>query len=104
MRKTMIRTAAALSLLALPMGGIALAQSAAPATTPATAPAGAPTGPAMGMSQIVDHLSAQGYKDIREVERKSDKLFEVKATNPQGQRQELVLDARTGEILKAERD
>jgi hypothetical protein len=92
----------ATGLVALPLGGFALAQSAAPAT-PAITPA-APQGQPMGMTQVIDHLSAKGYTEIREVERKSDKLFEVKARDSQGVRRELLVDARSGEILKDERD
>lgn len=99
MRTMMIRSTVALSLLALPMAGVALAQPAAPAATPATS-----TAAPMSMTQVIDHLSGQGYKDIRDVERKGDKLYEIKATSPDGQRQELLIDARSGEILKAERD
>lgn len=99
MRKMMIRSTVALSLLALPMAGMALAQSSAPAATPATG-----TATPMSMTQVIDHLSGQGYKDIRDVERKGDKLYEIKATTADGQRQELLIDARSGEILKAERD
>lgn len=56
------------------------------------------------MPALLDKLSAQGYRDARSVERKSDKLVEVKAIGPDGHRQELYVDARTGEILKVERD
>ncbi|SNS37716.1 MULTISPECIES: PepSY domain-containing protein [unclassified Azospirillum] len=92
----------ATGLIALPLGGFALAQNATPAT-PAATPA-LPQGQPMGMTQVIDHLSAKGYTEIREVERKSDKLFEVKARDSQGIRRELLVDARSGEILKDERD
>jgi hypothetical protein len=88
----------ATGLVALPLGGFALAQSA-----PAAAPVAAQAQP-MNMTQVIDQLSAKGYTEIREVERKSEKLFEVKARDSQGVRRELLVDARSGEILKDERD
>jgi len=57
---------------------------------------------AMNFQQIVDRVVAQGYNDVREVERKSDKLYEIKARNGQGRWVELYLDARSGEILREE--
>ncbi|OYQ37413.1 hypothetical protein CHU95_01605 [Niveispirillum lacus] len=71
---------------------------------------GAPTvGPAtasdtLSLPALLDKLSAQGYRDAHAVERKSDKLVEVKAIGPDGRRQELYVDARTGDVLKVEHD
>jgi hypothetical protein len=100
--KTRNLTIAALTiatgLIALPLGGFALAQNAAPAVPVAT------QAQPMNMTQVIDQISAKGYTEIREVERKSDKLFEVKARDSQGVRRELLVDARSGEILKDERD
>lgn len=67
---------------------------AAVAQTPAAAPA------AMNFQQIVESVVAQGYSDVREVERKSDKLYEIKARNSQSRWVELYVDARSGEILR----
>lgn len=60
------------------------------------------TPPALGFQQVVDRVVALGYKDVREVERKGDKLYEVKARDGQGRRAELMVDARSGEILSQE--
>jgi hypothetical protein len=81
--------------LAAPIS-LAFAQSTpAPAVVPAAAPGAS-------IQRVVDQISAQGYRDIREVERKSDKLYEVKARDESGQWVELYVDARSGEILKRE--
>lgn len=87
--------------LAAALATAALAAAAQPASTPAQAPAPAAATPATAMSfqQVIDRLAAQGYRDIREIERKSDKLYEVEAHNDKGQRVELDVDARSGEIL-----
>ncbi|MBP7339055.1 PepSY domain-containing protein [Niveispirillum sp.] len=86
----------------LATGAYAFAQGAGTA-----APAAAPQAAAadlLSMPALLDRLAAQGYRDARSIERKSDKLVEVKATGPDGRRQELYVDARSGEILKVERD
>lgn len=76
----------------------AFAQGAGTGTVPTIAADG------LSMPALLDRLAAQGYRDARSIERKSDKLVEVKAIGPDGHRQELYVDARTGEILKVERD
>lgn len=58
--------------------------------------------PAMGFQQLIDHLTGQGYREVREVERKSDKLYEVSARDASGAWVELLVDARSGEVLKYE--
>ncbi len=70
----------------------AMAAGAQTATSAASAP--------MNLQQLVDRVVAQGFQDVREVERDSDKLYEVKARNSKGQRVELYVDARSGEILR----
>lgn len=82
-----LATFAAAALLA---AGAANAQSAASAV-----PA-----PGLNFQQVVDRVVAQGYSDIREVEREGDKLYEIKARDGQGRRVELKVDARSGEILR----
>lgn len=82
----------------------AFAQNAAPAATPATATA--PAAPAaqsnwMSLKDVQTKLEAAGYTDFREIEREKNK-YEVKATDPQGQRVELDVDPVTGDILKTE--
>lgn len=86
----------------LAAGAYAYAQGAG--TGAAAMPGSSMAADTLSMPALLDKLSAQGYRDARSVERKSDKLVEVKATGPDGQRQELYVDARTGEILKVERD
>ena len=79
----------------------AFAQNAA---TPATATA--PAAPAaqsnwMSLKDVQTKLEAAGYTDFREIEREKNK-YEVKATDPQGQRVELDVDPVTGDVLKTE--
>ncbi len=76
-----------------------IAANAQTAASAATAPAA--TAATMNFQQIVDRVVAQGYSDVREVEREGDKLYEVKARDGQGRRVELYVDARSGEILRA---
>lgn len=87
-------------------GAAALALAAALATSPliASAQVAAPADAAVAMSfqQVVERVVAKGYNDVREVERKGDKLYEVKARDAQGRRAELLVDARSGEILREE--
>lgn len=86
----------------LAAGAYAFAQGAGTGAAPLATPAS--TAESLSMPALLDRLAAQGYHDARSIERKSDKLVEVKATGPDGRRQELYVDARTGEILKVERD
>ncbi len=82
------RTVLAAVIAAASLG--AVAQSAAPAA--ATAP--------MSMMQVLERVTAQGYRDVREIELKSERLYEVEATNDKGQRVEMIIDAHSGEVLK----
>ncbi|GAP33904.1 PepSY domain-containing protein [Piscinibacter sakaiensis] len=86
---------------AVALAGPSAAQAPVPA--PATAPAAAPS-PAAGMdfAQLLQRLSAQGYHDVTEIERKGDKLVEVTLRERDGTRVELLLDARSGEVLRRE--
>jgi hypothetical protein len=65
---------------------------------PAAAGSSAPT---LGMEQILDKLAAQGYTDIREIEREHE-VYEVKARGPDGRMVELYLSPTTGDILRSE--
>lgn len=87
-----LRRATLATLIAAASLGAA-AQDAAPA---AAAPA------PMSMMQVLERVTAQGYRDVREIELKSDRLYEIKATNDKGQRVEMLIDARSGEVLKQE--
>lgn len=89
---------AALSALLIVAGPPAAAQA------PAAPAASAAARVAMDLRQIVEHVVSLGYRDVKEVERKSDKLFEVKTRDPQGAWVELHIDSRSGEILRRERD
>lgn len=86
---------------ALATGGASAFAQAAPAPTP---PAATTAGAGMDIPRITEHVSGLGYTDIREVERKSDKLYEIKARDRSGQRVEILVDSRSGEVLRSERD
>ena len=88
---TLRRTALAALIAAASLG--AVAQNAAPA---------AATAAPMSMMQVLERVTAQGYRDVREIEMKSERLYEVKATDDKGQRVEMLIDARSGEVLKQE--
>jgi Peptidase propeptide and YPEB domain len=68
---------------------------------PAVAQVASPlaSSPGMNLTQMIEHVAGLGYRDIKEVEKKSDKLFEVKARDPNGNWVELYIDSRSGEIL-----
>ncbi|TNF58195.1 MAG: PepSY domain-containing protein [Burkholderiales bacterium] len=85
-----------------PLSAAVLAGLIAIGSGTALAQATPPAGPVMGFGQISDAVTQQGYTEIREIERKSDKLYEVDARDSSGLRAELYVDARTGEILKVE--
>ena len=79
----------------------AFAQTTAPAATPATATAPVAQSNWMSLKDVQTKLEAAGYTDFREIEREKNK-YEVKATDPQGQRVELDVDPVTGDVLKTE--
>lgn len=58
----------------------------------------------MSIAQIVEQAATLGYRDVREVERKGDKLYEVKARDAQDRWVELTIDARSGELLRSKLD
>lgn len=97
------RVAPVLAALLLGTAGLAAIAQAPSAPQAPQAPQ-APAAPAATLSfqQVIDRVVAQGYSDVREVERKSDKLYEVKARDGQGRRVELYVDARSGEVLREE--
>jgi uncharacterized membrane protein YkoI len=80
------------------LAALTLATAAASAASQTTAT------PSSGLNfqQVVERVVAQGYNDVREIERKGDKLYEIKARNGQGRRVELYVDARSGEVLREE--
>lgn len=101
-----MQTSASLALAAAALTALLACSppAAAQAVAPASAPAGNGARSPMSLRQMVEHVVTLGYHDVKEVERKSDKLFEVKARDRQGVWVELYVDARSGEILKSERD
>lgn len=73
------------------------AQAQAPAASQAPAAVSAPAAPQLTVRDIYDRVAAAGYRDIREVEW-DDGRYEVKASNAQGQRVKLYVNAATGAI------
>ncbi len=91
----LVAAAALAAALAAPL---AFAQATPPQAPPAA------TAASMDIPRVIEHVTSLGYRDVEEVERKGDKLYEIKARNPQGERVEITVDARSGEILRSERD
>lgn len=97
--KSFVTAFAMTALLAL--GGFATAQGT---DTGAAPQAGTVAPETMSIAQIIEHLASLGYRDVKEVERKSDKLYEIEARDPKGAWVELAVDARSGEILRTKLD
>ncbi|MES1926265.1 PepSY domain-containing protein [Salinisphaera sp. T31B1] len=57
----------------------------------------------MSIGEIASALEDKGYTRIDSIDREMDR-YEVDATDPNGQRVELTVDARSGEVLRSERD
>ena len=103
-----MRATTLIATLALTGGLIGAGATIAPAFAQNTVPAASATAVApaaqsswMSIKDVLDKLEAAGYRDFREVER-DDNRYEVKATDPQGQRVELDVDPVTGDVLKTE--
>ena len=75
---------------------VAQAQAPAPAAPQAPAAATAPA-PQLTIRDIYDRVEAAGYRDIREIEWDHGR-YEVKASNAQGQRVKLYVNAGTGAV------
>lgn len=75
-----------------------------PAGKPPVAATAAASSATLSMAQVIDHLGKQGFSDFREIERKGTTHFEVKARDAQRARVELLVDARSGEIVKSKPD
>ncbi|MBS61936.1 PepSY domain-containing protein [Salinisphaera sp.] len=83
---------------------LAAALTAGPAVALAQNEAGANANAnTKSLVDVVQMLESQDYTQIDEVDRDMDR-YDVEATDPAGQRVELTIDARTGEILRSERD
>lgn len=80
------------------------ASTPAPAQT--TAPPGTPprVGVTLAIPDLLERLSREGYGEVREVERKSEKLYKVGARNAQGRNVEIYVDARSAEVLASKDD
>jgi len=69
----------------------------------ATAAAARTSSPHLALDEVLARLRSAGYSDFREIERENGR-YEVKGRNAEGDRVELYVDARSGEIVKEERD
>ena len=97
-----MRATTVVATLAL-TGGLFAAGAALVPAFAQSAPAAAASQPAgMSLQALQTRLTAAGHRDFEEIERKRGR-YEVKATNPKGQRVELYVDALTGDIVKSER-
>lgn len=98
------RCAGPAAVLALLLAGAmppALAQTPAPTQMPtAAAPANPAAGALLDIRQVYDRVAAAGYRDIREIEL-SHGRYEVKASNAQGERVKLDVNARTGAVERS---
>lgn len=54
------------------------------------------------LPRLIEKLEAAGYRNIEKIERERGR-YEVRATNHQGERSKLRLDARTGERVGPQR-
>lgn len=100
--KTFTRVATPLALV-LAIGGGASLAVAQGNTAPTAAPVAAAVttaAPALNLRQIYDRIEAAGYRDIREIEW-DDGRYEAKASNAQGQRMKLYVNATSGTIEHA---
>ncbi len=59
--------------------------------------------PPLTLDEVLARLRTAGYSDFRELERENGR-YEVKGSDAEGRRVELYVDARTGEVVKEERD
>jgi len=80
---------------------LGLASCAAQAQNTPSGPsaAGSEAAPASLRLRVYDRLEAAGYRDMREIEW-DDGRYEVKASNAQGQRVKLYVNASTGAVEK----
>ncbi|HUF56663.1 MAG TPA: PepSY domain-containing protein [Thermohalobaculum sp.] len=57
----------------------------------------------MSVTAVVAHLEELGYTEIEEF-RVEDGVYEIEATDPEGEEVEIDLDPVTGEIMESEED
>jgi negative regulator of sigma E activity len=91
--------AVAVVTAALSVGSQTLAQ---PTTAPITA--ARPAGATLAIPELIERLSRDGYRDVREIKLKGEKLYKVTARDAQGRIREMEVDARTAEVLASEDD
>jgi hypothetical protein len=91
-------TSAILMAVTIGAGTPAAAQttSAPPGTPPR---AGVAAGLTLAIPDLLERLSREGYSEVSEVKRKSEKLYKVGARNAQGRNVEIYVDARSAEVL-----
>jgi len=87
-------------------------QSPAPANAAALVMAQADQTPATGaaaqetelsMEEVIAKVKEQGYSDISEIEREEDGRFCVDARDAEGNKVEIYVDAKTGEIVEKDK-
>ncbi|WP_313300072.1 PepSY domain-containing protein [Diaphorobacter sp.] len=90
------RVAASLALAAAlaGIGGIASAQMVPQPVAPSAVPQ---VTPVLDIGQIFNKVQAAGYRDVREIEW-DDGRYEVKASDAQGKRLKLYVNASTGAV------
>jgi hypothetical protein len=96
-----MRKSSVLATLALAAGIAGTTAIVAPVLAQSAAPAAPAARAALGIPEVHQRLTAAGYTDIDEIERERDR-YEVKATDREGRRVELDVDAATAEILRTE--
>ncbi len=96
-----MRKSSILATLALAAGIAGTTVLVAPVLAQGAAPAAPAARAALGIPEIHQRLTAAGYTDIDEIDRERDR-YEVKATDREGRRVELDVDAATAEVLRTE--
>lgn len=96
-----MRKSSVLATLALAAGIAGTTVLAAPVLAQGAAPAAPAARAVLGIPEIHQRLTAAGYTDIDEIDRERDR-YEVKATDREGRRVELDVDAATAEVLRTE--
>ena len=95
MPSTLSRLLVALTAASAITWGIAQAQAPTPAPAPTASPTAA--GTPLTVRDVYDCLEAAGYRQILEIEW-DDGRYEAKATNAQGERVKLKVNASTGAV------
>lgn len=110
----MTKTRRKLAAIAATVAGLAVAGAFAGATVESARASGDDVGksalavgragaPTLSMTEIVAKLKAQGYTDIRKVERKRDR-YRVTARDAKGARVALSVDGATGKVVRRDHE